>query len=247
MNSRIKIDLLTIVFIIVLSYVFAVSANKNINIQVLFIVFGLCIMVAHKVSYKILAKTEPFIGGGDLSEVITNLNSFVNNTSNSLNNTSVSGSTTDVAAFNTNLESIKSTLDNINANINSAGGGVSGSSVAGNGLSDRMSVESQNALQSYQIKFLQDQINKTNDLINARKMQENMIRYKPIKVYSSCAIVKPSQDGTEDMKNVNISQDGVTTPANSQILSTIGQSNNSNFLNDVLTMVNKANNRTITL
>jgi hypothetical protein len=246
MNSRIKIDLLTIVFIIVLSYVFAVSANKNNNTQVLFIVFGLCIMVAHKVSYKILAKTETFLGGGDLSEVITNLNSFVNNTSNSLNNTNVSGSTTDIAALNTNLESIKSTLDNINANIGSAvgGGGVTGS---GNGLSDRMSVESQHALQSYQIKFLQDQINKTNDLINARKMQENMVRYKPIKVYSSCAIVKPSQDGTEDMKNVNISQDGVTTPANSQILSTIGQNNNSNFLNDVLTMVNKANNRTITL
>jgi hypothetical protein len=71
--------------------VFVVSANKNINTQVLFIVFGLCIMVAHKVSYKILAKTEPFLGGGDLSDVVSNLNSFINNTSNSLNNASATG------------------------------------------------------------------------------------------------------------------------------------------------------------
>jgi uncharacterized protein YaaR (DUF327 family) len=206
-------------------------------------------MVAHKVSYKILAKTEPFTGNGDLSEVISRLNSFVNNTTNALNNNTPNGGQSDIAALNTNLADLKSSLDAISATINSGSGsdgGSAGGSSEFNNLADRMSVESQHALQSYQIKFLQDQLNKTNDLINARKMQENMAKYKPIKVYSSCAISLSNNSG-ENMKNVEVLQDGVTTPANSQILSTIGQNNDSNFLNDILSMLNKANNKTVNI
>ena len=248
MNSYTKIDLLTIVFIIVLSYLFAVSANKSIDIQVLFIVFGLCIMVAHKISYKILSKKEPFDGGSDLSAVIANLNSFVNNTKNTVENSNMSENQnqTEIASLNTNLESIKASLDVINASIINSNNSDS-SDTSNYNTNDRMSLESQHALQSYQIKFLQDQIKKTNDLINAKTIQDNMTKYKPIKVYSSCAVIKPDNTGENMSDLVMTSQDNVTTPTNSQLLNTIGQNNNSNFLNDVLGMLNKVNNKSISI
>ena len=250
MNSYIKIDLLTIIFIIILSYIFTVSANKNINIQLLFIVFGLCIMIAHKISYKILSKKELFTDTSDLSTVIDSLNSFVNNTSNSVNNSSLStGNQTDIVTLNTNLESLKSSLDSINSLINNSGSSTNSSTLADINSTDRMTLESQNALQSYQIKFLQNQIQKTTDLINAKQMQDNMAKYKPIKVYSSCAIDKTNTNkgNSENMGNLLMTSDNVTTPTNSQLLNTISQNNNSNFLNNILDMLNKANNKTITI
>lgn len=249
MNSYIKIDLLTIVFIIILSYIFTVSANKSINIQLLFIVFGLCILVAHKVSYKILSKKELFTDSKDLSTVIDSLNSFVNNTSNSVNNSNLSASNqSDIASLNTNLEDLKSQLNSINSVINTGSSLTGSPTPQDNNSTDRMSLESQNALQSYQIKFLQDQIQKTTDLLNANKMQDNMAKYKPIKVYSSCAVDNTtSNSNTENMGNLLMTSDNVTTPNNSQLLNTIGQNNNSDFLNNILNMLHKANNKTITL
>ena len=153
---------------------------------------------------------------------------------------------TEIASLNTNLESIKASLDVINASIINSNNSDS-SDTSNYNTNDRMSLESQHALQSYQIKFLQDQIKKTNDLINAKTIQDNMTKYKPIKVYSSCAVIKPDNTGENMSDLVMTSQDNVTTPTNSQLLNTIGQNNNSNFLNDVLGMLNKVNNKSISI
>ena len=60
------------------------------------------------------------------------------------------------------------------------------------------SLEAQQALQQYQINYLNKQIKNAQDIINNERIVEESKNYKPIKVYSSCSLNTDGSLTTEE-------------------------------------------------
>ena len=74
-------------------------------------------------------------------------------------------------------------------------------------------------MQDLQIKNLQEQIDRHRSLLQQQEIEENSRKYKPIKVYSSCAVSSADGAFTEDTFNdtpVDNSLESVNNPVNSE-------------------------------
>jgi hypothetical protein len=229
MDPKLKIDLMTILFIIILSYVFLYSTGGH-NYQMTFIAFGLCILVAHKISYKLINSQENY------TDMTTAINQFIDDTRNQVSsqNTTSDTSNSKLEEYISAINSLKTQLSDLNNQINTANSADIIRPVS-DVYDNRMNIETQQSLQSYQIDYLKKQIEKTKELVNANKIQSDMSKYKPIKVYSSCAI--SNADGSLSALNqptlangfgsgTGLSQFdsiGPVNPSNSQLLSTLSQ------------------------
>jgi hypothetical protein len=255
MDPKLKIDLMIILFIIILSYVFVYGSNNSggHNCQMKFIAFGLCILVAHKISYKLMKSQENYV------DMTTEINNFIEDTSNKVSQQQSSNiSDTKLNQYISAIDELKTQLSDLNNKITTSDNTINIPSASDDVIDNRMNVQTQQALQAYQIDYLKKQIEKTKELVNANKIQSDMAKYKPIKVYSSCAI--SNADGSLSALNqpTNINTGvagsgglshydsiGPINPSNSQLLSTVSQStplspssstpaNQNNFLNQVL-------------
>lgn len=275
LSNNILVDLLAIIFIIILSYVFLFAGTDSLkscgtaktnSYQIMFITFGLCILISYKIANSLInngtgtncnnsvelytattnkqqqhtqKQHEHFNDfASDISDFINNVsqpqNVLTSGNTGSVDNNTINSYVTALANLQSQLTAFNDKVDAALGGNNSANAVVGVGAGAGNGsdiLANRMSVESQQALQSYQIDYLKNQIEKSKSLLNAQLMQQNSAKYKPIKVYSSCAIANADGSVSPTTGNSSAATSNFTdiinqvslTPQNAELLKTIGQ------------------------
>lgn len=224
-------DILIIILIIVLSYIFTIRQNSKdrlFNPQLMFIVLSLSVVVAYKVIYyKNLTKkgNEGFIDVG--SEIVNFIegqgNEMVADRLASISETdrkeyidAISDLSGRVATLNQRMEE-KSREGGLNENL---------------GTNDTLSLETIQKMQNFQIDFLQKQIDRSKELLQQQEIEESIKKYKPIKVYSSCNVSSADGAFTEDsLQNTKANKSNLTPnqiQSMNNMMNTISQSNGSN-------------------
>lgn len=221
-------DIILILLIVISSYVFTVNDKNNtlFSNQLMFILLALGLIVLFKVLYyrKLVSRTEHFqgenisdeinrfIAGQTSDKVETKINTLTDEDKNKYMN-SLSDLTTQVSTMNQQLARISGD-PTLNTNSDML-------------QNDRLSLESMQKMQNFQIKYLQEQLERSKELLQQQEIEENIKNYKPIKVYSSCAV--SSADGTfsDDNAMNNQLNSGTLTPqqaqASANMLQTISQ------------------------
>lgn len=288
-NKKLLSDLLTIILIIILSYVFLMTTSNEkcgtFNYQLMFITFGLCILVLHKIIYTVVNNsnctsninttntintintTNTIKQRENFDDLSSEIGDFINTASSPQNAlTATNVSTLDTTTLNTyinTLNQLQTQLNNFNTTVgqllNNQQNSTQTQSNSNDIIGNRMSVESQEALQSYQIEYLQNQINKAKNLINAQLVQQNSSKYKPIKVYSSCAVANANGtlSSTSGIPNAftNVNNPPIQmTPQTNNLLNTIGQTSgqtqqlqNGNIVTALAQLINGLQGKTITI
>lgn len=224
-------EILIIFLIVLTSYVFTIkSKNKTLfDPQIMFVILALTLIVLFKaLYYKDINKKENFQNSEN--DVGSQIVKFIegqkevgmdksfnmmneqdkNQYMSSMNNLISQVSTLNQQISKINDDPTLSVSDNLNTN-------------------DRLSLESMQKMQNFQIEYLQKQIEKSKQMLQQQEIEENVNKYKPIKVYSSCAV--SSADGTfsNDAVSNNTSNmsslSGDQTQSISNMLNTISQSN----------------------
>jgi hypothetical protein len=240
-------DLIVIIIIIVLSSVLCfVNVNTNAIKDTRYkcigthILIGLSVMIYYKVrnyfNLQTLKSTpqltlqpihEPF------DQLPDSINSFI--MGNSVNRPSANDmktmSNTASQQYLAKLDSLVNAIDSLRKDSQTTTNNLQSTN---NSTADRLNLESMQQFQNFQIQYLQNQINKTKELINSQQMTESSKKYKPIKVYSSCVV--SNADGTTStdipVNNSNGNSNGSATNLNDsttqQMLSSISQSSSSN-------------------
>jgi hypothetical protein len=202
-------DLILIGCIIVASFIFKLSntAKKNNSIlfdpQMMFILLTLAIVVIHKVFYMrnmhqqfLTPQKEGFQSNS--SDLASELLAFTSGQ----NAGGVSEQVTSMSE--TARREYLAKMDDLNNNIttlNALFREQSDNPLAGgddSNTNSRMSAENMQKMQNFQIGFLQKQIEKSKQLLQQQEIEENAKKYKPIKVYSSCAVSSADGAFTED-------------------------------------------------
>ena len=229
-------DTLIILLIGIISFFFA-NLCKSPTISVwqtaqLPILFGLFIIVVYKLMYynnfmkryrhlqndsELVYNEESLnnnVEGFNTQDVTDKLLDFVNNkepkkvarVSDTLNETERKEHLTKIDQLINEVQGLNDRLAEVNAKQSSIDN-------VGN-TSDRLNLETAQKMQNFQITHLQEQIEKSRRLLEEKNMQDDIQRYKPIKVYSSCAVVSadgafeedkpsPSNNNFNDITNVN--------------------------------------------
>lgn len=219
------LDLITIIFIVILSFTLCMNDN-NYKCQLSHIILGLSVIVFYKLakhfklnqSIKSLNK-EPFA-----DPVANSINDFISgNISDSVltNDQAKTLSDKDLSAYNEKLTQLINTLDDIknqqtNTPTNVA---VSPDTI------QKLDLESQQQYQMFQIDYLNKQIQNAKDIINSQTVAKSSTNYKPIKVYSSCIISNANGTTSIDVPVTGNKQDTTNqyNRATQDMLTTIGQ------------------------
>ena len=217
-------DLILIGCIVVSSFIFTLSTKKNNNNalfhpQMMFILLSLGFVVIHKVFYMrdmrdmrlslLKSNKEGFQSDStDLAKELLNFTSGQSSSGVSEQVTSMSESArreylAKMDELNSQITSLNSSLSEHSENPLSAGGEGSTSS--------RMSAENMQKMQNFQIDFLQKQVEKSKQLLQQQEIEENSKKYKPIKVYSSCAVSSADGAFSEDTFQDSPVEDTSTT------------------------------------
>jgi len=207
------VDILAIILIVLLSFVFCINDN-NYKCQLSHIIIGLTVIVFYKL-YKCIMLNNASTNINMLNntthkymqsvshqpvyenfELSNNLNDFISNNlsaSVALPNDKVQSLTTSELSSYTNK--IDALIDSINYLKNKQDPITSDENVS---LSpdniQKLNLDSQQQYQMFQIDYLNKQLQNAKDIINARTVSNTSSNYKPIKVFSSCVI--SNADGT---------------------------------------------------
>ena len=221
-------DIFIIILIVVLSYVFTIRQNNKdriFNPQLMFILLALSVIVAYKVIYfKKLSKFEEGFNTDVGSEIINFIEGLGNdNVSDRISTISEADRKKYIDAI-TNLsgkvdvlhQQMKENADNESPNSNL-------------GTNDTLSLEAIQKMQNFQIDFLQKQIDKSKELLQQQEIEENIKKYKPLKVYSSCTVSSADGSFNEDsLENTRAGQSNLTggqMQSINNMLNTISQGN----------------------
>lgn len=224
-------EILIIFLIVLASYVFTIkSKNKTLfDPQIMFVILALTLIVLFKVLYyKDINKKENF--QNTENDVGSQIVKFIEGQKEigmdkSFNMMSEQDKNQYMSSMN-NLTSQVSTLNQQLAKINDD----PTLSVSDNlNTNDRLSLESMQKMQNFQIEYLQKQIEKSKQMLQQQEIEENVNKYKPIKVYSSCAVSSADGAFSNDAVSNNTSNmsslSGDQTQSISNMLNTISQSN----------------------
>ena len=198
------LDLIVILLVVILSFLFCINndkINKN-NCQLTHIVIGLTVIVFYKLVkyYKVNEKKKQNknINNNTNNNIFSNkekftvsdsINDFITNST--YNTVTQDPDTIDNEKLVEYTEKISELTDQIrilNANAESNNNGVQTSNTT-----DTINLESQQALQQFQIDYLSKQVKNAQDIINASQISKSSQNYKPIRVFSSCVA---NADGT---------------------------------------------------
>ena len=234
------IDLIVIVYIIILSYIFC-SGNDNIKNSVnkyscllSHIVIGLSVIVFYKLaryfklndklSNKLLNNTEQFN-----DSVTDSINNFIQNSGTTVLTPSQASTLTpaQLTEYSAKLDKIISSLNDLQNKQNNPDP-LSGTSTAN---LNSLDLNAQQQAQMFQLEYLNKQIKNSQDIINAQTIADSNINYKPIKVFSSCIVSNANGSttlekpvGNNGITNTNtISSIGNLSPNTQQMLNTISQ------------------------
>ena len=224
------VELIAIILIIVLSYILCMN-EKNYRCQVSHIAIGLSVMVFYKlinyfhlrstintIEHKVIGTTENF------EQLPDSINTFIlgEDSYRPSSNSFTTMSTSNSQQYLNKLDSLVNAIESLKQESQSTSSSIAASN---NSTVDRLNLESLQQYQNFQIQYLQNQINKTKDLINSQQMAELSKKYKPIKVYSSCVV--SNADGTitsdEPVSNKHNQLGGLGYDVNQQMLTTITQ------------------------
>jgi hypothetical protein len=227
------VELIAIILIIVLSYVLCMNKNK-INCQASHIVLGLSVIIFYKVLYyfnlrsninsyenKLLGTKENF------EQLPDSLNSFIMGEEVNRPSTSAFGTMSNASSqqYISKLDSLVNAIESLRKDAQSTTNNLQSSN---NSTIDRLNLESLQQFQNFQIQYLQNQINKTKELINSQQMTEISKKYKPIKVYSSCIVSNADGSTSADMPVQKLpgSSDSMmgTSSSTQQMLTSMSQS-----------------------
>ena len=237
------LDLIAILFIVILSYVFCmnndkVKTNSNKSCLLSHIVIGLSVIVFYKLaryfklSDKLLHKKEPF------KDTITDsINNFVTGAGLITPEQASTLSTSDLVEYSTKLDNLNSMLANLQSQISKP---EQPSTAINPSTMSTLDLASQQQYQVFQIDYLTKQIKNSQDLINAQSIANSSQNYKPIKVFSSCVISNANGTTTEDQSvsgsgtssgTSSGSGAGSTSLTTQQMLQTIGQQQSGGAIN----------------
>jgi hypothetical protein len=222
------LDLITFIFIVILSLVLCMNDN-NYKCQLSHIILGLSVIVFYKLakhfklnqSIKSLNKNEGFA-----DPITSSINDFISgNISDSVVSTDDAKklSDKDLAAYNDKLTQLINTLNDIKNQQSST---QLSANVAGSlDTIQKLDLEAQQQYQMFQIDYLNKQIQNAKDIINAQTVAKSSTNYKPIKVYSSCIISNANGTTSVDVPVTGNTQQHTPyyNPATQQMLNTISQ------------------------
>jgi hypothetical protein len=225
------VELIAIILIIVLSYLLCMN-EKKISCQASHIIIGLSVIIFYKVLYyfnlrssiksyenKILGTKENF------EQLPDSLNSFIMGEEVNRPSTSAFGTMSNASSqqYIAKLDSLVNAIESLRKDAQSTTNNLQTSN---NSTIDRLNLESLQQFQNFQIQYLQNQINKTKELINSQQMTEISKKYKPIKVYSSCIVSNADGSTSADMPVQKSQGSTMMGNANStqQMLTSISQS-----------------------
>jgi hypothetical protein len=233
------LDLIVILLVIVLSYLLCID-NKNHNCQLSHIVIGLTVIVFYKLSRYYNTKLETKVNNNTHTKNkninttktikegfnIQNINDFLSNKKiDVLDTTEISSLEPEkYNEYLTSLNNLVEELKEINNNNVQNNNSLQNTTDV-----ESSSLEAQQALQQYQINYLNKQIKNSQDIINNERINEETLNYKPIKVYSSCTLnTDGSLSNEEPVKNKFTSVNPLNKSysyEDKQILNTIQQGN----------------------
>lgn len=238
-------DLILIGCIIVSSFIFKLSNSTRdkksflFDPQMMFILLTLGIVVIHKVFYMrtmnqnlLIQNKEGFqSNSSDLANELLAFTSGQNSGGVSEQVSSMSESAR--REYLAKMDDLNNNITTLNALFREQTDNPLSGSEDSN-TSRRMSAENMQKMQNFQIEFLQKQIEKSKQLLQQQEIEENAKKYKPIKVYSSCAVSSADGAFTEDTFE--------DTHSNSSSNNNDGSSNSSNNNTMKKTIAQQSNN-----
>lgn len=205
-------DILVVLLIIGISYLFTLTETKKFDTQLMFILLGLTVVIVYKfIHYKNITKTnvlnESFTTDKDVSDKI---NDWANNalTTNSV------VEPPDVAVLKTNADTIidnQKKLNELYSKLleNSEGGKTDVSSDDSAQLFD---LTSSQTLQNTRLNLIKQKIEDLKLAIKKKENQMDAIDYPKIPIYSSCVVADANGEYSDDsVKNTgSVSGSGVS-------------------------------------
>lgn len=220
-------NLIIIILIVVISYILCLM-HKYMSCQISHIICGLSVLIlihilnSPAVQQLISSKTTKSGNKEGFEQLPDTINSFL--LGENINRPSPQSIATMSPAasqqYLSKLDSLINAIDSLRQDNQTTNTALSSNNIS---TVDRLNLESLQQYQNFQIQYLQNQINKTKDLINSQQMSEQSKQYKPIKVYSSCVSGETANSQMSATPLSHNQQLSSTTPQ--QILNTMSQSN----------------------
>jgi hypothetical protein len=237
-------DLILIACIVIASFIFKTSTpptkSNLFDPQMMFILLSLAIVILHKIFYikkfnKLNVNQEEGFqlgdsGTSDLANELLNFTSGQKNDNVSDKITSMSEAAR--KEYLTQISNLNNQVSSLNDTIRELKGMESGITIDESSTNQRLDLQSMQQMQNNQIAHLKDKIKLANNLLQQQEIEENAKKYKPIKVYSSCAVSSADGAFTEDtFTDTQTQGNDITTPTQQIInTATAQQSGNNNVL-----------------
>ena len=214
------LDFITLLIIIVLSYVFSLSITKKYDSQAMFILLTCLVLIIYKCLIN-KYMSENFINEG-FENVSTELLQFVQGEMpNNLQ-------TEDVMEYKRKLSQLVNKIETMNQNLEE----IKKANEITNEMSDgsmesKLELSSKQQIQDDRIKRMQEQVDMTNDLLRQAQMKEESAKFKKIPIYSSCVV--SNADGTLTTETVRNN----SNPSNEQNVDGVSSLNNVAEVSDI--------------
>jgi hypothetical protein len=220
---------LLITFIALLSYLFCINKSLNCKCFTTHLVVGLTALVLYKLilHFKTADLVKPLenklmMTKESFESLPDSINSFILGEDINRPSSSTFNSMPASAAqqYLSKLDSLVNAIDALKTDQQTTASGLQSTN---NSTIDRLNLESLQQFQNFQIQYLQNQINKTKELINNQQIAELSKEYKPIKVYSSCSVSNAEGTLTNDQP-IQVTNNNLNTISNPQSYNTMTQS-----------------------
>lgn len=237
-------DILTILFIITVSYIFSVSEIKKFDQQMIFILLTLMVLVLYKIIHFKQNVSENFqnINAADITRWV---------------GSSRDEKTLVSAPNNDTVTALKTEADKINENLQK---NIEELSKVKNILLEReqekendvnkdyvSSLDTRNmqTSQNIQLKSLQTDIENANILLKELEMEKSTRKYPKIPIYSSCVVSNP--DGSYNLDTPNIEQQGAVQNQNKYNAAARQVASSPRTNNDIVNLLKNVINKGVNL
>ena len=220
MTRDIQNNILIVLLVIGLSYVFVITGN-SLDTQMAFIFLALTILIIYKQLNSVEANPEGFQVPSN--DIFRQVNAFVSD-NNSVNNKNVEEQPADVKALNQNARDIKEVLNKVQANLTAIreSNDSSDDNILSYHNASMMDIGAVQTLQNEQTKTIQNKIKATKQMLRDKENENASRTYPKIPVYSSCIVANASGDYTVDEPTKDNMQTSDNQKAGKGIYSTSG-------------------------
>ena len=220
MTRDIQNNILIVLLVIGLSYVFVITGN-SLDAQMAFIFLALTILIIYKQLNSVEATSEGFEVPSN--DIFRQVNAFVSESSG-INNKTAEDNNVDVKALKQSAISIKNDLSKVLANLTAIreSNDTSDDNILGYHNASMMDIGAVQTLQNEQTKTIQEKIKATKQMLRDKENENASRTYPKIPVYSSCIVANASGDYTVDEPSKDNMQTGNNQKSSDGIYSTSG-------------------------